>query len=486
MARLILHARYFAPNAKKRATRLSYLMKYYATREGVEKPNHKQENRLPASENQQEAIRKMLEQVPELKDTHEFEDYTETPTVANASELITRGAEYMLHVGKPDIYLQYIAERPRVEKIGDHGLFAQTDEPIDLHKVAKAVSEHSGNVWTLVFSLRRPDAERLGYNNAESWRTLCRAKAGTVAQAMKIPGQDLQWYAAFHNEGHHPHIHMVAYSTGTEGYLTRYGIDDIKSAFAAEIFQLDLMEIYKEQTKLRNDLRQMADAYMRKLRDLPQSAREFEDFIPLLTEIHRRLPQKGKLKYGYMPKDVKNLVDEVVNRLEKHPNVAELYELWYQQKCAIIATYTNNYPQKEPLSENEAFRPIKNAVLEAAKEIGAMDEMAETVRDQGMLTGPVRIGTGISGEVGMNQDSQQELAEAIARIERELHGHDEIIPGVNEDSDSRLPSFRSIESFLYRVSKVFEDKRPVGNQGQTMDKKMYVRQVERKREMGIQ
>ena len=486
MARLILHARYFAPNAKKRATRLSYLMKYYATREGVEKPNHKQENHFPASENQQETIRKMLEQVPELKDTHEFEDYTETPTVANASELITRGAEYLLHIGKPDIYLQYIAERPRVEKIGDHGLFAQTDEPIDLPKVARAVSEHPGNVWTLVFSLRRPDAERLGYNNAESWRTLCRAKAGTIAQAMKIPEQDLQWYAAFHNEGHHPHIHMVAYSTGTEGYLTRYGIDDIKSAFAAEIFQLDLMEIYKEQTKLRNDLRQMADAYMRKLRDLPQTAGEFADLIPMLTEIHRRLPQKGKLKYGYMPKDVKNLVDEVVDRLEKHPKVAELYELWYQQKCAIIATYTNNYPPKEPLSENEAFRPIKNAVLEVAKEMGDMAEMTEMVGGQEMVAESPRLGTGGSGEEGVDMDGQRALEEAIARIERGHRGPGGIEPGAYEGSEGGSQSFRSIESFLYRVSKVFEDKRPVGNQGQAMDRKAYVRQAERKREMGMQ
>ena len=295
----------------------------------------------------------------------------------------------------------------------------------------------------------------------------------------------MQWYAAFHNEGHHPHIHMVAYSTGTEGYLTRYGIDDIKSAFAAEIFQLDLMEIYKEQTKLRNDLRQMADAYMRKRRDLPQAAGEFADIIPLLTEIHHRLPQKGRLKYGYMPKDVKNLVDEVVNRLEKHPKVAELYELWYQQKCAIIATYTNNYPQKESLSENEAFRPIKNAVLEAAVGMGTMGEMSELVGDQGKLARLGRIEPGISSEEGMNQGSRQELEEAIARMERERHGTDESMMRAYEDSDGSSPSFRSIESFLYRVSKVFEDKRPIGNQGQAMDRKMYLREAERRQEVGL-
>jgi len=187
-----------------------------------------------------------------------------------------------------------------------------------------------------------------------------------------------------------------------------------------------------------------------------------------------------------MPKDVKNLVDEIVNQLEKHPKVAELYELWYQQKCAIIATYTNNYPPKEPLSENEVFRPIKNAVLEAAVGMGTMGEMTELVGDQRKLTGPRRIETGISGGEGINQGSQQELDQAIARIEREHLGTDESMLRAYEDSDGSSPSFRSIESFLYRVSKVFEDKRPVGNQGQAMDRKMYVRQAERKREMGMQ
>ena len=157
----------------------------------------------------------------------------------------------------------------------------------------------------------------------------------------------------------------------------------------------------------------MADAYMRKLRDLPQGAGEFADLVPLLTEIHRRLPQKGKLKYGYMPKDVKNLVDEVVNRLEKHSKVAELYELWYQQMCAIIATYTNNYPPKEPLSENEAFRPIKNAVLEAAKEMG--DVKTELA---GVFMGQEKNYNGDSRGEEVGFSGNPELEEAIARIER--------------------------------------------------------------------
>ena len=468
MARLILHARYFAPNAKKRVSKLSYLMKYYGTREGVEKPTQEAWKKEPVSEAQTKSLDRIVKELPEVKDTHEWEDYEKEPNQGNASEVIRWATEYQYQSGNADKYLQYIAERPRVEKIGDHGLFSQSDDVIDLNQVTKTVAEHPGNVWTMVYSLRREDAERLGYNNAAAWQTLCRAKSSTIAQAMKIPEQDFHWYAAFHNESHHPHIHMVAYSTGEEGFLTKYGIDDIKSAFATEIFQLDLQEIYQAQTQYRNDLRQMAKDYMQQLRDLPQVAGELTQLVPLLMEIKRRLPEKGKLKYGYMPKDVKNLVDEVVDKLERNPKVAELYDLWYRQKCAIIATYTSNFPPKEPLSENEVFRPIKNAVLETANEMPLV-----------MMTEGARV---LKNET-QAQSNQQISEETLARIEREHQVTEETQEVSHEE---QVPSFRSIESFLYRVSKVFEDKRPIGDQGQVMDKKAYVRQAEHKRELGMQ
>ena len=467
MARLILHARYFAPNAKKRVSKLSYLMKYYGTREGVEKPTQEAWKKEPVSEAQTKSIDRIVKELPEVKDTHEWEDYEKEPTQGNASEVIRWATEYQYQSGNADKYLQYIAERPRVEKIGDHGLFTQSEDVIVLNQVTKNVAEHPGNVWTMVYSLRREDAERLGYNNAAAWQTLCRAKSSTIAQAMKIPVQDFHWYAAFHNESHHPHIHMVAYSTGEEGFLTKYGIDDIKSAFAAEIFQLYLQEIYQAQTQYRNDLRQMARDYMQQLRDLPQVAGELTQLVPLLMEIKRRLPEKGKLKYGYMPKAVKNLVDEVVDKLERNPKVAELYDLWYRQKCAIIATYTNNFPPKEPLSENEAFRPIKNAVIEAAKEMPYMMRKEMKMPKNGTR----------------EQNDHLIHEETLAKIEQEYHVAEETPEASREDY---TPSFRSIESFLYRVSKVFEDKRPVGDQGQVMDRKLYVKQAEKKHEMGMQ
>ena len=473
MARLILHARYFAPSAKKRQGRLSYLVKYYGTREGVEKLQAEEWKKNPVSEKQDELIQKLLDDIPEITDTHEWEDYKQNPNQGNASELIRWGAEHQMQNGNPDIYLRYIAERPRVEKVGNHGLFSQHDEEIDLGEVAKTVSEHPGNVWTMVFSLHRQDAERLSYNNAESWRTICRAKSGLIAKAMRIPEKDFQWYAAFHNEGHHPHIHMVAYSTGEEGYLTKFGIDDIKRTFDHEIFRMDLQQVYEQQTQLRNDLRQMAKEYLKKLHELPRVAMELQSLIPVLTEIKHRLPTKGKLKYGYMPRDVKNLVDETVDQLERSPKVTELYDLWYKQKCAVIQTYTNNFPPKEPLSENETFRDIKNAVLVAAKEL-----------DDSYVTKPYdREGFGGKpNSINAEIDELNELERTLERIQREHHSESVVNQAENEID---MPSFRSIESFLYRVSKVFADQRPIDDQGQAMDKKAYIRQVERKQEMGL-
>lgn len=42
-----------------------------------------------------------------------------------------------------------------------------------------------------VISLRREDAERLGYNSAKEWMALIRSKRAALSKAMKIDSQDL-------------------------------------------------------------------------------------------------------------------------------------------------------------------------------------------------------------------------------------------------------------------------------------------------------
>ena len=161
-------------------------------------------------------------------------------------------------------YPQYIAQRPHVQRVGRHGLFSASDKPISLSKAAEELSQHPGNVWTPILSLRREDAARLGYDHWEQWQALLRAHAPEIAEAMKIPFPDFRWYAAFHNEGHHPHVHMVCYSADpSKGYLTQEGLAQMRSVLARDIFRQDLTEIYKRQTRRREDLVQESQTALR-------------------------------------------------------------------------------------------------------------------------------------------------------------------------------------------------------------------------------
>ena len=475
MARLVLHVRFFSPSERNRSVKLSNLMNYYGTREGVEKPLPDEWKNLPASENQKETIQQYRNLLPELGDTHEWEDYVSEPTQGHAMELLNWVTEQKINEVHPDIYLNYIAKRPRAERFGAHGLFTMTDEPINLQKAAREVSEHPGIVWTMVFSLRREDAERLGYNNAKSWRELCRSKAGEIAAAMKIPFESFHWYAAFHNESHHPHIHMVAYSKGPEGYLNRIGIEDIKSSFAKNIFNLDLEESYQKQTQYRNDLRQTAKQYLEKVYDLPQNADSVTNLIPILLELKRRLPKTGKSQYKYMPNDVKNLVDEVVNRLERNPKIAELYELWYQQKRAIISTYTSNPPHKEPLSQNPVFKPIRNAVLEAVKNMDLSVNMLNSVLPS--------LGNHLTEEEALDPRMTHSLSPE--RAEGFLLFPDWYYQEENDITPAEQAlSIRAIETFLFRLSKVFSDNPPVKSPAPVVERKSLIEEAELKMNLG--
>jgi len=477
MARLVLHVRYYSPLERNRSVKLSNLMNYYGTREGVEKPLPDEWKKLPASEAQKDIIQQYRNLLPELGDTHEWEDYVSAPTQGHAMELLNWVTEQKINDDHPDIYLNYIAKRPRTEKLGAHGLFSMTDEPINLHRAADEVAKHSGIVWTMVFSLRREDAERLGYNNAKSWRELCRSKAGEIAAAMKIPFECFHWYAAFHNESHHPHIHMVAYSKGQEGYLNRFGIEDIKSSFARNIFNLDLEESYQKQTLHRNELRQTAKQYLEKIHDLPQNADAFTNLIPILFEIKRRMPRTGKTQYGYMPNDVKNLVDEVVNRLERNPKIAELYELWYQQKRAILSTYTSNLPPKEPLAQNAAFRPIKNVVLAAVRDMDLSVNMLNSV----LPTFGNHLTEEESLDPKITHSLSPERAEGWRLFPEWYYREDNDITPVEE-----ALSVRAIETFLYRLSKVFEDNQPVRHRrAPAIERKSLIAEEELKESLGM-
>ena len=158
-------------------------MKYIATREGVEVLTGKG----PATEKQKEMVAKLLKDFPDVRDSFEYEDYKQAPTLHTASALISAALDsHMQNLQSENGYLDYIATRPGAEKHGAHGLFGR-EENADLNTAMHDLTAHDGNVWTIIYSLHREDAERLGYNNAAAWRKLLVSQQNKFAEAFHVP-----------------------------------------------------------------------------------------------------------------------------------------------------------------------------------------------------------------------------------------------------------------------------------------------------------
>ena len=390
--------------------------KYIATREGVEKLDESLRER-PVTQSQQEFIQKLLEDFPDSKELWEYEDYKKSPTLGSASEFISAALE--LHMGElsgRSGYLKYIGTRPRVEKQGSHGLFSYAGEPISLGKVAQEVDTHRGNIWTAIYSLRREDAQRLGFDTAARWRDLLRSQAITLAEGLKIPPTHLKWYAAFHNEGHHPHVHLIAYSTNPkEGFLTKQGMEKIRSALAQEIFRQDLISVYQQETTHRDELRRASREKVAGLvQQISGGACENPKLESMLRELTGKLSNvKGKKVYGYLRPELKALVNQIVDELARDERIAQLYDLWYQDKQAARNVYDERPLQRVPLSENPDFKPVRNAVIRAAVEL---DVEQRQTQNQNYAPPLLTMATRLLRQVGQIFRQQFQIDPPVARL----------------------------------------------------------------------
>ena len=292
-----------------------------------------------------------------------------------------RSGNYLRYIGTRDgvekltdkTYLDYIGTRPRVEKNGAHGLFSDDDAPIIMDKAREQLNQHDGTVHTLIISLSREDAEATGFNCAARWCSFMRSQKLALARQFDIPPESLRWYGAFHNEGSHPHIHVLLYSYDPThpGYLKRRGLEQIKRDFATEIFRHELDSIYAEQTKRRNELTQIARDEIKDLVMEMRGGAVDPELARRMRELSEKLKTvKGKKVYGYLPPEVKQQVNEIVDLLSEDERVRRLYDLWYESRTAILRSYTKHIPPQKPLSQEETFKPIRNAVIREAMKIG--------------------------------------------------------------------------------------------------------------------
>lgn len=369
MPRLILKCPYLKGGGKSTSAHLENLVNYIATRDGVENINI--ENiKVSSSTKQEELIAQIIKEFPNTKSLFEYEDYINNPTIENASEFISISIEENFDkIGKRKNYVDYIANRPRVEKMGKHGLFTGGDDNLVLSRIADEVSNHEGNVWTPIISLRREDANRLGFDNAESWHNMLSYYAIDIAESLKIKPENFQWYAAFHNEGHHPHVHMICYSTDPkEGYLTKKGIEKMKSGFVKNIFGQEVEGIYIEQSKRRDELKQESrEVLVQLISEMKNGMVQNSNIEAKLIELAERLKfTKGKRQYGYLQPQLKGMVDEIVDELAKDERISKAYNLWYEIRNEVLNSYMDNLPEPLPLSQQKQFKSIKNMIIKEA------------------------------------------------------------------------------------------------------------------------
>ena len=384
LSQIIVTSRYLKSGTQKSKNKRRNYTKYIATRETVETRDQNTIDRdNSATKNQKELIDDLLIDFPEAKRYLEYEDYIANPTVENASELISTIIERNADViGNRQNFVGYMAMRPGVQKRGSHGLFNEKDEPIILDRAANEIANHKGNVWSHVVSLRREDAIRLGYDNSEVWRDLVKRHISDIAKAQRIPICNLKWYAAFHDTTHHPHIHLLVYSTNPkQGFLTAKGIDQIRSAFANDIFHDDLQSIYQEQTLSHDELKAVSKTEFESIvRKIQQGCFDDPQLENLVLKLNSQLQKvKGKKVYGYLPPDVKETVNNIFSELAKDENVSQLYEKWCGLERLKYKTYTQKEKELPALTENKVFQPVRNMIIRTVLDMNnpIVDEIVE-------------------------------------------------------------------------------------------------------------
>ena len=385
---------------------LQHYVKYIAIREGVDQIDNTKEL-LPATENQKKMVQRLVKDFPESKRLLEYEEYLAHGNRKNATEFINQVMDlYVALSDKRENYVDYISHRPGVEIYSGHGLFTDDGLPVVISDVQKEVAEHQGVIWTHVVSLRREDAERLGYDTGRAWRDLIRSKRAMFCREMKIDSKNLRWYAAFHNAGHHPHVHIMVYSKDEqEGYLSKTAIENMRSEVMHDIFRQEFLHIYEEQKISRDKLMKRTEFVLDSLSNEPNNQYP-PQLLNDLQLLSKRLNNTGgKNVYGYLKADVKRVVDRIVDQIAELDDIKEAYEIWKEWQLAVDEMYGSRYPDIRVLSQEKKLKRIKNMVIQYALEISIESETKEEQKQ----------------EVQNQQKSAQEVAIAsAAKLIREI------------------------------------------------------------------
>ena len=490
MARIVLISPYL--KGGQNAAKLAQRTRYVATRPGVELLADERST-LPATKKQRDFITRLLKSFPSCWELIEYEEYLDHPTQGSASAFIQQVQEdYMEALEQKENFIDYISHRPGVQKDGEHGLWDAHGKVQNLARAVREVAEHSGNVWTPVVALRREDAERLGYDNAENWQALVKASANDIAAAYKIQSDNLRWYAAFHRKPKQVHIHMIVFSTDPrEGYLTKEGIRQVKSAFARRIYYADRMHIYQQKDTARQELQaQTRKAMLECIAQLEHGSIDNPRMEQLTEELAERLlTVKGRKVYGYLPPRVKAIVDAIVEELAKDERVSAAYETWqtlYEQVCL---DYDQRSPKRLPLSQQKEFRSVRNMVIqETLQWIAERQQYADTLRTPSTQEGTIikKDAAEAAPEDSSSADAavSKDTAPPVGEMSPMASGQsDQARQTAPAGSDYHAPTVgETVVRMLHHISRIFEDNSKIDqiHRGLQIDRKRR-QELQRKR-----
>ena len=451
MAKLIFISPYLKGSTNY--ARLANHVRYISTRDGVQTLNDGAKN-LPPTKKQEEYIQKLTKKFSEATLLPEYEEYIYAPSRYSASEFIEQAEEiYSFDLDERENFVGYIANRPGVQRVGTHGLWNADGQVPVMQTAMDEVSHHEGNVWRPIISLPREDAERLGYDHVETWQNLIKSSIIDIAEGYKIKPDHLRWYAAMHMKEKHIHVHMVIFSTNPkEGYLTKQGIQQIKSALVRQVYRDDLLNVYQKQTVHRDQLQENA---LEVMESLIQKMKDGELANPklelLITELAERLQNySGKKVYGYLPPATKRIVEAIVDELAGDERVAEAYSLWQNMRDEVFSFYSKAKPERVPLSQQKEFKPVRNMVIR---------EVVQMIEQQNK---------GVSyDETQQTAPEQKTVAERSAST---------ATPNAPQCSEHRTPPQESVSAcmirMLHHMGNIFRDNaRTSGYRGLQLDRK---------------
>ena len=490
MARIVLISPYL--KGGQNAAKLAQRTRYVATRPGVELLADERST-LPATKKQQEFIARLLKSFPSCWELIEYEEYLDHPTQGSASAFIQQVQEdYMEALEQKENFIDYISHRPGVQKDGEHGLWDANGKVKNLAQAVREVAEHTGNVWTPVVALRREDAERLGYDNAENWQALVKASANDIAAAYKIQSDNLRWYAAFHRKPKQVHIHMIVFSTDPrEGYLTKDGIRQVKSAFARRIYYADRMHIYQQKDTARQELQEQTRRAMVECIAQLEHGSIDNPWMEQLTEelAERLLTIKGRKVYGYLPPRVKAIVDAIVEELAKDERVSAAYETWQTLYEQVRLDYDQRPPKRLPLSQQKEFRSVRNMVIqETLQWIAERQQYADALRTPSTQEGTIikKDAAEAAPEDSSSADAavSKDTAPPVGEMSPMASGQsDQARQTAPAGSDYHAPTVgETVVRMLHHMSRIFEDNSKIDqiHRGLQIDRKRR-QELQRKR-----